>query len=208
MKNNNQEIESKFYVRNLAAIEAQLIKLGASCLVPRGFEYNLRFDNPENSLSRQGKVLRLRKFDDIRLTFKGAGERINNALSRVEIELVVNDFDQAQQFLEGLGYRVMAVYEKYRAMYELGKFMVTLDELPYGKFIEIEAESSDQISGLAKQLGLNPEYAIPASYQGLFEQVKAAKDLPVKNLTFWEFEKISLSSTDLGVQPADEEEGQ
>ena len=205
MSNNNQEIESKFYVRNLAAIETALKQLGATCIVPRGFEYNLRFDDPQNSLTRQGRVLRLRKYDDVRLTYKGTGERIDKALSRTEIELVVNDFDQAQKFLEGLGYRVAAVYEKYRAMYELDKFLVTLDELPYGNFIEIEAESSNEIAGLARKLGLNPEAAIPASYQGLFEQVRALKNLPVKNLAFWEFEKLHLTPADLGVQPADGE---
>src|SRR5664279_1049785 len=173
MAKNNQEIESKFYVQNLAAIETVLKRLGATCLVPRGFEYNLRFDNHQNSLQRQRKVLRLRKFDDIRLTFKGPGERVGNALSRTEIELVVQDFDQAQQFLEGLGYRVVAVYEKYRAMFEYCKTVITLDELPYGNFVEIEAESDEQISTIASQLGLNPEAAVPASYQGLFEQVKA-----------------------------------
>jgi adenylate cyclase class 2 len=204
MAKNNLEIESKFYVRNLTAIEIVLKKLGATCLAPRGFEYNLRFDNHQKSLQRQGKVLRLRRFDDIRLTFKGPGERQNNALSRTEIELVVEDFDLAQQFLEGLGYHVTAVYEKYRTMYVLGNFVVTLDELPYGFFVEIEAESSEQISALALQLGLNPGAAIPASYQGLFEQVRAARNLPVKNLAFWEFETIHLSAADLGVQPADQ----
>jgi len=203
VSSNHQEIESKFYVRNLAAIETRLKELGATCLVPRGFEYNLRFDNHGKTLQRGHKVLRLRKSDDLRLTFKGPGERVGGALVRTEIELVVNDFDTAQKFLEGLGYHVAAVYEKYRAMYALETAMVTLDELPYGKFVEIEGESPEQISILAKKLGLRPETAIPASYQGLFEQVKAAKNLPAKNLAFWEFENIQLSAADLGVEPAD-----
>lgn len=205
MTKNNQEIESKFYVRDLAAIEARLATLGAVCAVPRGFEYNLRFDNHGNTLQRAHKVLRLRKFDDIRLTFKGPGERVGGALARTEIELVVNDFDSAQKFLEGLGYHVAAVYEKYRAMYTLGEAMITLDELPYGKFVEIEEENPEAIRVLAQKLGLKPETAIPASYQGLFEQVKAAKNLTAKNLAFWEFAKIQLSAADLGVEPADED---
>jgi adenylate cyclase class 2 len=204
MTKNNQEIESKFYVQNLANVEALLQTLGATCIVPRGFEYNLRFDNQQKSLSRQHKVLRLRKFDDIRLTFKGPGERIGGALSRTEIEFVVSDFDLAQQFLENLGYRVAAVYEKYRTMYEIGSAIVTLDELPYGKFVEIEAENPEQINELACKLELNPEAAIPASYQGLFDQVKVEKNLHVKNLAFWEFENIHLSAADLGVIPADQ----
>ena len=205
MTSNNLEIESKFYVRNLSAIEQKLVSIGANCIVPRGFEYNLRFDNKQNSLQRQHKVLRLRKFDDVRLTFKGPGERIENALSRQEIELVVSDFDQAQKFLESLGYNVAAIYEKYRTMYKINTATITLDELPYGNFVEIEADSPEQIKELAIRLGLSPEVAIPFSYQGLFELVKLRMNLPVRNLAFWEFENIKLSSSDLGVEPADQE---
>jgi len=203
MSKSNLEIESKFFVQSLVPVEARLITLGAICIAPRGFEYNLRFDNRQASLQRQHKVLRLRKFDDNRLTFKGPGERIANAYSRKEVEFVVDDFDQAQQFLECLGYHVAAVYEKYRAMYELGTAVITLDELPYGKFVEIEAENPEQIDIIAVKLGLNPDCAIPASYQGLFEQVKKSMNLSVKNLAFWEFENIHLSASDLGVKPAD-----
>ena len=203
MSANGQEIESKFYVQNLKAIEDRLIALGATCAVPRGFEYNLRFDDAQNSLNRQHKVLRLRKSDDVRLTFKGPAEKRGGALARTEIEIVVNDFDTAQQFIESLGYRVFGVYEKYRAMYSFAGAIVTLDELPYGHFVEIEGEDPEQIRKIAVKLALNPEAAIPSSYQGLFERLKAARDLPVKNLTFWEFEKIETSPEDLGVIAAD-----
>ena len=206
MIKNNQEIESKFYVRNLAPIEARLNELGATCFVPRSFEYNLRFDNPANSLQRQQRVLRLRKSDDIRLTYKGPGERIGGALSRTEFEMVVSDFDTAQKILEALGYHVSASYEKYRAMYQFGVSMITLDELPYGKFVEIESESPEKINEVAQTLGLKPEAAIPASYMGLFLQLKSTLNLPAKNLTFWEFENIQLTATDLGVEPADMQE--
>jgi adenylate cyclase class 2 len=137
------------------------------------------------------------------MTYKGPGERIGGALARTEIEIVISDFDSAQKILEALGYHVAAAYEKYRAMYELDSSMITLDELPYGRFVEIESESPEKIYALAESLELNPEAAIPASYQGLFEQVKSAKNLPAKNLTFWEFENIQLSAADLGVEPAD-----
>lgn len=203
MSNNNQEIESKYYVRDLAAIEAKLKLLGAVCVSERAFEYNLRFDDQRGSLRPQGRVLRLRKSDDIRLTYKGAGERVGGALVRKEIEIVVSDFDATQQLLEQLGYRVAAVYEKYRSMYKFETFLITLDELPYGKFIEIEGENPEKISEFTKKLGLNPQASIPNSYQGLFDQLKATMNLPAKNLAFWEFENIYLTAEDLGVEPAD-----
>ncbi|GAB4490511.1 MAG: hypothetical protein Fur0016_32070 [Anaerolineales bacterium] len=203
MANNNQEIESKFYVRNLSAIENRLRALGAACRVSRGFEYNLRYDDPQGSLQNERKVLRLRKFDDTRLTFKGPAENIGGALSRAEIELVVDDFENAQLLLAGLGYRVVMIYEKYRTMYELEGALITLDELPYGQFIEIEAEGLKEIARLAGKLGLNPQAAIPASYQGLFERLKQRRKLAISHLTFAAFEGLEISSEDLGVPPAD-----
>ncbi len=203
MSANGQEIEAKFYVRDLKAVEARLLTLGAVCSVPRGFEYNLRFDDAQSSLNRQHKVLRLRKSNDVRMTFKGPAEQRGGALARTEIEIVVNDFDIAQQLIESLGYRVFGVYEKYRAMYDFEGTIVTLDELPYGYFVEIEGEAPDAIAVVAQKLALNPQAAIPASYQGLFEKLKAFKNLSAKNLTFWEFEKINTTPEDLGVVAAD-----
>lgn len=205
MSSNHQEIESKFYVRNLNRIEATLQTLGAKCIVSRGFEYNLRFDDPQNSLQQNRKVLRLRKFDDIRMTFKGPGEKQGNAYSRTEIEVIVNDFETTQKFLEHLGYHVAAVYEKYRAMYTLGTALITLDELPFGKFVEIEDENAEKIYQLAIKLNLNPESAIPASYQGLFEKLKQSKNLTMNNLAFAEFEGYFFTHDDLDVQIADAE---
>lgn len=204
MSTNNQEIESKFYVRDLAPIENRLLALGAACRVPRGFEYNLRYDDPEGNLQRQRKVLRLRKFDDARLTFKGPGENIGGALSRAEIELVVDNFENAKLFLAGLGYQVVMIYEKYRAIYELGSALITLDELPYGRFVEIEAEGLEEITHLARKLRLSPKAAIPASYQGLFERLKQVKNLSIQHLTFESFAGMQIFPDELGVRIADE----
>jgi adenylate cyclase class 2 len=203
MSANGQEIEAKFYVRDLKAIEKRLVMLGAACIIPRGFEYNLRFDDGRNSLNRQHKVLRLRRSNDVRMTYKGPAEQRGGALARTEIEIVVDNFDMAQQLIESLGYHVFGVYEKYRAMYDFEGALVTLDELPYGHFVEIEGENPASIVEVARKLALNPAAAIPASYQGLFEKLKALKDLPAKNLTFWEFEKITATPEDLGILAAD-----
>lgn len=204
MSTNNQEIESKFYVRDLAPIENRLLALGAACRVPRGLEYNLRYDDPEGSLGAERKVLRLRKFDDARLTFKGPGQNIGGALSRAEIELVVDNFENAKLFLAGLRYQVVMIYEKYRAMYELDGALITLDELPYGRFVEIEAGSLEEITTLARKLGLKPKAAIPASYQGLFEHLKKSKNLPIQHLTFEAFAGMQVFPDELGVRIADE----
>jgi adenylate cyclase class 2 len=203
MSANNQEIESKFYIRNLQTVQARLVALGATEKIARAFEYNLRFDDPQNNLAHEHRVLRLRKSDDVRLTFKGPGEQISGAIVRTELELVVDDFEMALRFLEALGYQVVVSYEKYRAMYEFEHMLITLDELPYGNFVEIEAEKVEAIAGLAKQLGLKAEAAIPASYLGLFEHLRTTINLRATNLAFAEFEGLQITAEDLGVVPAD-----
>ena len=50
----------------------------------------------------------------------------------------VSSFDNAKALLEALGYRVSVMYEKYRTTYDWGGCEVTLDEMPYGDFAEIE----------------------------------------------------------------------
>lgn len=205
MSNNNQEIESKFYVRDLKSIENRLLALGAACRVPRRFEHNLRYDDAKGSLSAEHKVLRLRQFDDIRLTFKGSGQTLGGALSRTEIELVVDNFENAKSFLAGLGYQIVMIYEKYRAIYELSGALITLDELPYGRFVEIEAGGAEEITALARKLGLNPQAAIPASYQALFERLKQAKNLKIPHLTFKSFAGMPIAPHELGVRIADED---
>lgn len=203
MTSAHQEIEAKFYVRDLAAIEARLRAWGAVCRVPRTFEYNLRYDNPAGTLLQEHKVLRLRRFDDIRLTFKGPGQAIAGALARTEIELVVNDFENAQLFLNGLGYQVVMIYEKYRTLYEWGTAYAALDELPYGHFVEIEAENPEKITALACTLRLNPKTAVAASYQTLFVHLKQTRGLTMPHLTFEAFAGLAISPDDLGVSPAD-----
>lgn len=200
----HQEIESKFYVRDLARVAARLGALGATVLVPRQFEHNLRFDDENRTLTSSGQVLRLRRFDDVRMTYKGAGVRIQGALSRTEIELVVDDYNAAKLFIEALGYRAYITYEKYRAIYLLEGRIITLDELPYGHFVEIEAESPSVIGGVAQQLGLRPEAAIPTSYQGLFDRVCKRRGLELKNLSFEAFTGLEISPQDMDVTPADE----
>jgi len=197
------EIEAKFYVRDLGAVAARLEKLGAKIIQPRVHEINLRFDFPDGRLRREHRVLRLRRGDDIRLTYKGQSEVHEGALARQEIELMVSDFDITQAFLEALGYQVIAYYEKYRTMYALGEVHVMLDELPYGNFVEIEGSDVDSLRRTARDLGLDYTTAIPASYLALFERLCAERGLEPSKLTFAALKDIHPTPGELSIQPAD-----
>jgi adenylate cyclase class 2 len=198
-----QEIEAKFYVKDLKQIEARLHDLKARLKQPRIHETNIRFDTPNQDLRREQRVLRLRQDDKVRMTYKDASKNEQGVLNRTEIEFVVEDFEKAKRLLEALGYEKSLFYEKYRTTYELDNTYVMLDELPMGSFIEIEGESIDSIREIGRKLGIKWDTAISTSYSALFERVRKAKAAQIKNLSFENFEGMEVTKDELGVQPAD-----
>jgi adenylate cyclase class 2 len=199
----DQELEVKFFVTSLPAIERRLHALGAELTLPRVFEVNLRFDTPDGDLGRSLRVLRLRQDNVARLTYKGPASGLGGARLRQEIEFEVSDFAAARAFLEGLGYQVAMTYEKYRTAYDLDGAEVSLDQLPYGTFVEVEGPDPGTLQAVTRKLGLDWEATIPASYTVLFEQLTARLNLPFRDLSFSNFEGLLITPIDLGVQPAD-----
>lgn len=197
-----QEIEAKFFVQNLDELQRRLETLGARLAKPRVRELNLRFDTEEDSLRQSGRVLRLRQDAVARITYKESSQVQNGALSRRELEFTVSDFGAAREFLEALGYKISFIYEKYRTTYRLDELEVDLDEMPYGKFVEIEGQASPLESAAAK-LELKWDTSIHLSYSQLFEGLRSKRNLSFRDLTFENFKDLQVSPTDLGVQPAD-----
>jgi len=199
-----EEAEVKFYIKDLQSLEARLRSLGAQLTQPRTFEQNLRFDTPDKELAKGSKVLRLRRDLQARLTFKGPSEDVDGVRVRKEIEFVLADFQAAQQLLLELGYLVSMQYDKYRAVYDLLGVQISLDELPYGNFLEVEGPDPATIHTISTMLGLNWEARVPESYTVLFEQIQVRLQLNFNDLIFDNFANLDLQPSDLNVIPADE----
>jgi len=208
-----QEIEAKFYIRNLEKIKARLQELEALLIQPRVLEMNIRFDNPDGGLSSERRVLRLRQDTEAKLTYKSPSSNEQGVLSRTEIEFIVEDFEKAKLFLEALGYQSIFYYEKYRTTYELKQTSevlktsevsvahVMLDEMPYGNFVEIEGETPESIRAVADWLNLKFDNATPTSYHMLFVQLcEKHPDLDPKTLSFTALEGLGVSVEELGVR--------
>lgn len=200
----DREREVKFCVRDLAALQARLERLGAVLLRPRTLERNLRFDTPDGALQRAHRVLRLRQDDAVRLTYKGPSTDADGVRTRQEIEVQVADFAAMRALLEALGYQVTTVYEKWRTVYALGAVEVMLDELPYGAFVELEGEEEAALREAAARLGLRWEAAVMASYLALFERLRRRWPHLGPALTFAALAGLPVSAQDLGVVYADE----
>lgn len=200
----NQETEVKFFVRNLNQIELRLLELKAQLIQVRVHEINYRFDFPNNELRNNQKVLRLRKDEQAKLTFKGASvEGQSGVMSREEIEFVVEDFDKAKQLLESLGFTPVVFYEKYRTTYDLYETHIMLDELPYGQFVEIESENIDAIQKVSELLNLNWDAMVKAGYHALFDRTASKYNLEKWNLSFEAVREIIFTPEDLQITFSD-----
>ena len=197
------ELEIKLYLKDLPALRQRLESLGAQLSEPRVHEINLRFDTPDGSLTRSLQVLRLRQDTAARMTYKGPGEVAGGVRLRRELEFTVSDFQAAQALLEALGYQVILMYEKYRTTFDLDGVHVTLDEMPYGNFSELEGPDPESIQAVAKKLGVDWEARVLDSYTVLFANLSKTLGLEFRDLSFENFAGIPVNAEAIGVRPAD-----
>jgi adenylate cyclase, class 2 len=199
-----QENEAKFCIQDIPRMRMRLLQLEARLIHDRTFETNLRFDQPDGELRAEGRVLRLRRDSETRLTYKGAGENHHGILSRIEIEIVTDDFEKAKLLLVALGYQAVFEYEKYRTTFAVDGLHIMLDEVPIGNFIEIEGEDMESIRALADRLDLDWSAAIPAGYHLLFTRVCAVRTcLDPTQLTFRALNGIAVQPDELFIKVAD-----
>ena len=200
---NDQELEIKLLVRDLKSIEERLQSFGAALQQERTHEINLRFDTPGNEFSKSAQAIRLRRDTAARMTYKGPSESRQGVRVRQEIEFVVDDFSAARNFLLALGYVIIIIYEKYRTVYEYNGVLVTLDELPYGYFVEIEGQDPASIMKVNQELGLNWESKIPESYIMMFNRIRQLEKLATRDLLFESINDREMAERVLRLKPAD-----
>lgn len=192
MAKENVETELKLYVPFLNAVARRIEAAGGTISAPRVYERNIRYDNAAGEFGKAGTVLRLRQDTRARLTYKD-GERLlgEYGSSRTEVEVEVSDLAKMETILAKMGYHSVFVYEKYRTTYTLDGAEVTLDEMPYGNFVEIEADEA-VIGRVVEELQLHDAKRMSASYTALFRFVKANLGLKVDDLTFENFKGVTV----------------
>ena len=189
-----QEVEIKFLVPDLKALEQKLQQLGFKNETPSKHELNTLYDLPGQKLRRKGELLRLRDYGGKwRLTHK-AKVKLGRHKSRAELETGIADGGKMDAILRALGYSPAFVYEKFRAEWSDGEGHVVLDRTPIGNVAEIEGKSR-WIDRIARELGVTPQDYITKSYAELFFDWKRKTNGSAKNMTFRE---VSGASTNRG----------
>ncbi len=188
-----QEVEIKFLVSDMKALERKLRELSFRELTPSTHEVNTLYDLPGQKLRRKGELLRLRKYGDKWLLTHKAKVTLGRHKSRGELETGVSDGKQMDAMLRALGYSPAFTYEKFRSEWSDEEGHVVLDRTPLGDVAEIEGKSR-WIDRIARELGVKPADYITKSYAELFFDWKRKTGSKAENMTFREVKKQGLGT--------------
>ena len=189
------ETEIKFYCDDLQSMRQRILAAGAQSR-GRFFESNVRFEDDGRTLIKRKSLLRLRRDQTVKLTFKStpAGENSQFKVLR-ELEVEVGDYDGMRLILEALGYHPEQVYEKWRETLVLDQALLCLDSMPYGNFIEIEGPGQD-IKNICARLGLPWDQRILLNYLQIFEIIKDNLHFKFSDVTFDNFSRVKVNPAD------------
>jgi len=137
------EIEKKYRltIGQRERVRQALLGAGATCLGTE-FEENTLYKSHSIDLHRA--VLRVRRTPERTvLTYKERLPTESDIKHQEEDETEVSDPDALEKILVRLGCVRSVVYEKRRETWQLGDAEIVLDELPFGWFMEIEADVAE-----------------------------------------------------------------
>src|SRR5580698_5943581 len=177
------EIEIKFRVDDVRALNRRLRKSGFRLLTPRTHEINTLYDLPGQLLRKRGELLRLRRYGSGWLLTHKAKGKVGRHKTRVETETKVADGAKMEAILRALGFAPTFRYEKFRAEWSDGKGHVVVDETPIGNFGEIEGPSR-WIDQTARHLRIPQSSYITETYAELFFLWKKLTRSSAREMTY------------------------
>ena len=178
-----KEIEIKFRIQDMQALQRRLRASGFRCVTPRTHEYNTLYDLPGQVLRRRGELLRLRKYGKKWILTHKAKGSAGRHKSRVETETEVGDGKALEHILTALGFRPTFVYEKFRAEWTDGKGLVVLDQTALGDIGELEGPTR-WIDATARSLAVERTAYMTSTYTDLFFDWKRKTKSRVNEMTF------------------------
>lgn len=150
----NNEIEAQFLDVDKTAIRTKLKEIGAKLVKPETLMRRVVFDTGEHSFARVRD-----EGDKIVMTYKNV-EDDHSILGTKEVNVEVDDYENAVLFLEGCGLEKKAHQETKRELWTLGEVEICIDTWPWiPTFVEIEAPTEESVWTAAERLCLNKTQA-------------------------------------------------
>ncbi len=189
------EIELKFPVTDLNALQNLLPQLGFNLVTARTFEQNTLYDTPGRNLRLRREILRIRQYGHLcTVTHKRISSQdpvdTTRYKIRIETETIVAEGAALAEIFHQMDYNAVFVYEKYRtewsyALEDGSTAHLVIDETPIGNYAELEGPT-DWIDRTLTELGINHAVCLTDSYGKLFLDWKQRTGASAENLTFAE----------------------
>ena len=150
----NNEIEAKFLDIDKDKIRVKLKEIGAKLEKPEVLMKRVVFYTGEHSFARVRD-----EGDKIVMTYKNVNND-NSILGTKEVNIDVNDYDDAILFLKGCGLEMKANQETRREIWKYGNVEICIDTWPWiPTFIEIEGPTEELVWDTANKLGFEKTQA-------------------------------------------------
>ncbi len=168
------EVEIKYRVSSLASIREAVSGIASPLGVSE--EEDHYFNHPCRDFAATDEAVRIRLHGDGETIITYKGPRLGSVgKTRAEINIKVDDFNNAVEFLRRLGFSEVISIRKRREIYTVDKYTIYLDDAgDLGSFVEVETMvSSEQLTdAMAKdvlrfsqeKLGLAPSQIEPRTY--------------------------------------------
>jgi len=176
------EKEIKLRVKNLAELIDNLKKSGAKFL-NKAKEKTIKLDTSGGDLESRGLFLRVREGSKNTITFKEKIGEDKNVRARKETEFEIQDVDKMAYILERLGFDYSRIMEKYRINLSYKGTKLSLDELFFGQFLEIEGQEN-KIEKVARELGFDLDEKILVTYWDILEEFNKKNKTKLKDIIF------------------------
>lgn len=148
------EYEATFPNVNKDTVRIKLQEAGAMFVRPEFLQKRVVFHLPAGHEIKGGWVRVRDEGDKITLSLKVVdGTNIEN---QKEINLKVNDFEEARNLLITLGCQEKAYQENKRELWLLDDVEITIDEWPFLEpFVEVEGKSEEAVKIISEKIGFN-----------------------------------------------------
>ncbi len=150
----NNEIEAQFLDIDKNQIREKLKEINAKLVKPEVLMKRVVFYTGEHSFARVRD-----EGDKIVMTYKNVSDD-TSILGTKEVNLIVDDYDDAILFMKGCELEIKAKQETLRELWKLGEVEICIDTWPWiPTFIEIEGPTEESVWETAEKLGLDKSKA-------------------------------------------------
>ncbi|HSE56547.1 MAG TPA: class IV adenylate cyclase [Candidatus Paceibacterota bacterium] len=163
------EVEAKFPNIDITKIRAQLETLGATLEHPEILMRRKNFDYEDWRLQKIGGWIRVRdEGNKVTMSYKQLNDRTLHGTQ--EVNLVVDDFDKACNFLSSIGLQEKSYQETKREKWLYKNVEITIDTWPWvPPFIELEGPTEEMLKSIAKDLELDWNQAMHGSVETIYQ---------------------------------------